>query len=55
MGPPIPGTKVKIVDDQGNEVAKGKEGEVICRGPGVMRGYWNKPEETAKTLKNGWL
>lgn len=55
VGPPIPGTNVKIVDDQGNEVAQGKEGEIICQGPGVMQGYWKKPEETAKTLKDGWL
>lgn len=55
VGPPIPGLLVKLVDDAGNEVPQGNEGEIICKGPGVMRGYWNKPEETAAALKDGWL
>jgi acyl-CoA synthetase (AMP-forming)/AMP-acid ligase II len=46
---------VKIVDDNGNEVQRGQEGEIICKGPMVMKGYLNKPRETADALKNGWL
>jgi long-chain acyl-CoA synthetase len=55
VGPPIPGLSVKIIDDAGQEVPRGNEGEIICKGPGVMLGYLNKPDETAATLKDGWL
>ncbi len=48
-------TEVKIVDAQGTEVPRGTVGEVIVRGPNVMQGYWNKPEQTAAALKNGWM
>ncbi|MGD0854737.1 MAG: class I adenylate-forming enzyme family protein [Dehalococcoidia bacterium] len=54
-GFPISGMAVKIVDDNGNEVQRGQEGEIICKGPMVMKGYLNKPRETADALKNGWL
>ena len=49
------GVNVKIVDPQGQEVARGTVGEIIVRGPNIMQGYWNKPEETAKALRDGWL
>ena len=49
------GVNVKIVDPQGQEVARGMVGEIIVRGPNIMQGYWNKPEETAKALRDGWL
>ncbi|WP_193452462.1 long-chain-fatty-acid--CoA ligase [Pseudomonas nitroreducens] len=49
------GVNVMIVDEQGVEVPRGTVGEIIVRGPNIMQGYWNKPEETAKTLRNGWL
>ncbi len=55
VGPPIPDVEVKIVDDECNELPVGKEGEVICKGPVVMKGYYYKPEETAAALKDGWL
>lgn len=55
VGPAIPGCEVKIVDESGNEVARGEIGEVICRGPNIMKGYWNQPQATAETLRNGWL
>ncbi len=55
VGPPIPGLELMLVDDRGNAVPKGREGEIICRGPGVMKGYLNKPEATAAALRNGWL
>ncbi|MFK0087309.1 long-chain-fatty-acid--CoA ligase [Pseudomonas sp. NPDC090755] len=49
------GVLVKIVDEQGEEVPRGTVGEIIVRGPNIMQGYWNKPEETAKALRDGWL
>ncbi|MDP9656724.1 UNVERIFIED_ORG: long-chain acyl-CoA synthetase [Pseudomonas putida] len=49
------GVNVKIVDPQGQEVARGTVGEIIVRGPNIMQGYWNKPEETARALRDGWL
>ncbi|MGE8150241.1 long-chain-fatty-acid--CoA ligase [Pseudomonas vancouverensis] len=49
------GVNVKIVDLQGNEVPRGTVGEIIVRGANIMQGYWNKPEETARALRNGWL
>lgn len=57
IGLPITGTECKIVDlaEGTSEVAVGEEGELCIRGPQVMKGYWNKPEETAIALRNGWL
>jgi long-chain acyl-CoA synthetase len=55
IGVPLPSTEMKCVDDQGNEVAIGEPGEIIARGPQVMRGYWRQPEETKLVLRNGWL
>ncbi|WP_349606495.1 AMP-binding protein [Cupriavidus sp. DF5525] len=54
-GLPIPGVETRIVDPvDGKDVDVGKEGELIVRGPNVMKGYLNKPEETAAALKDGW-
>ncbi|WP_019122982.1 class I adenylate-forming enzyme family protein [Brevibacillus massiliensis] len=47
--------ELKIVDDEGSEVPAGQVGEIVCRGSLVMKGYWNNPEATAETLKDGWL
>ncbi|MGI9301400.1 MAG: AMP-binding protein, partial [Gammaproteobacteria bacterium] len=56
IGLPVPSTEVSLRDDDGNEVATGERGELWVRGPQVMRGYWNRPEETAETLReDGWL
>ena len=55
IGLPMPSTEVVLKDDDGNEVAKGEAGELCVRGPQVMQGYWNRPEETADTIKDGWL
>lgn len=52
-GQSIPGTDVRILDEQGQEVPTGEIGEVVVRGPNVMLGYWNKPEQTAAVLKDG--
>ncbi|MBW2117515.1 MAG: AMP-binding protein [Deltaproteobacteria bacterium] len=55
IGTPAGVVEVKIVDPNGKEVAIGEEGEIIIRGPNVMKGYFNRPEETAKTIVGGWL
>ncbi len=55
IGQPLPGVTMKVVDKDGVEVAQGKEGELLIRGHNVMKGYYKKPEETAKTIVNGWL
>lgn len=55
IGLPMKGTRMKVVDDQGNELPPGKEGEILISGPMLMKGYWQNPEETAKVLKGGWL
>jgi acyl-CoA synthetase (AMP-forming)/AMP-acid ligase II len=48
-------TQVRIVNPQGKEVSCGTVGEVAVSGPGVMLGYWNKPEQTAAVVRNGWM
>ena len=55
IGVPVPGTDVALVDDDAEPVDPGKPGELLVKGPQVMRGYWNRPDETAKTLQNGWV
>jgi long-chain acyl-CoA synthetase len=55
IGIPVPGTQVRLVDDAGAPVPLGSPGELVVRGPQVMQGYWNRPDETAKTLRDGWL
>jgi len=55
IGMPVPSTEVRIVDDAGNVLPVGKEGEIQVKGPQVMLGYYNKPEETANTIRDGWL
>jgi long-chain acyl-CoA synthetase len=55
IGVPLPGTDVRIVDDEGRDVRSGEAGELIVRGPQVMAGYWQRPDETARALRDGWL
>jgi long-chain acyl-CoA synthetase len=57
VGLPFPDTDCRIVDlnDGRTEMAVGQTGELIIRGPQIMQGYWNNPEETAAALKDGWL
>jgi len=57
IGLPFPDTVSKVVDVETGEeeLPPGETGELIIKGPQVMKGYWNRPEETAQTLRNGWL
>lgn len=55
IGVPAPSTDVRIVDDEGKDVALGERGEIIAKGPQIMKGYLNRPEATAKVIKDGWL
>lgn len=55
IGIPLPSTQAKIVDESGEERLPGEIGELIVSGPQVMRGYWNREEETANVLRDGWL
>lgn len=57
VGVPLPGTEIKLVNlnNQESEVPIGESGELLVRGPQVMKGYWNMPQETAETLQDGWL
>lgn len=55
IGVPMPSTDMRCVDDDGNEVALGMPGEIIAKGPQVMLGYWQRQDETANVLKDGWL
>ncbi len=50
IGVPIPGTYMKLIDDEGVEVAIGQTGEIAIKGPQVMAGYWQRPDETAKVM-----
>jgi long-chain acyl-CoA synthetase len=54
VGRAVRGSEIKIVDEQGNEVPAGEQGELIWRGTGMMKGYWKEPELTKKVLKNGY-
>jgi long-chain acyl-CoA synthetase len=56
VGMPLPNTEVAILDDDENPVAEGQPGEICIRGPQVMRGYWQRPDETAKVMtKDGFF
>ncbi|NGO74146.1 long-chain fatty acid--CoA ligase [Streptomyces sp. YC504] len=54
-GRAVAGTEVMIVDPEDREVPRGAVGEIVVRGGGIMLGYWNRPEETAQTLRGGWM
>jgi long-chain acyl-CoA synthetase len=55
VGPPIPGVQVTIQDDADRVLPTGELGEVCVKGPNVMLGYYRDPEETARTIRGGWL
>ncbi|MDM0055631.1 AMP-binding protein [Variovorax fucosicus] len=56
QGVPVPGVTIRIVDaDTGADVPTGEIGEIVLASPGTFKGYWNKPEATAATLRNGWV
>jgi long-chain acyl-CoA synthetase len=55
IGIPVPSTEVKCVDEKGKEVPVGEPGEIVARGPQIMLGYWERPEDTKAVLKDGWL
>ncbi|GAB2738755.1 hypothetical protein GCM10027174_10080 [Salinifilum aidingensis] len=55
LGRPVPTKAVRVIDSDGNDVADGEPGEMVVAGKPMMSGYWNRPEETAKVLRDGWL
>ncbi|KJS01625.1 MAG: hypothetical protein VR68_04480 [Peptococcaceae bacterium BRH_c4a] len=55
LGKPVFFCDVKILKDDGQEAAAHEAGEIVVKGPTVMTGYWNRPEDTAKTIVDGWL
>ena len=55
VGRAVPQVEIRIVDGQGTEVAPGEPGEIISRGPHIMKGYFRKPDATAERIRDGWL
>lgn len=55
IGIPFPSTDIKLIDDSGKEVPAGEMGELCVKGPQVMKGYWQRPDETAKVMDGEWL
>lgn len=54
-GQAIPGTDLAIMDPEGRILGRGEIGEICARGPNIMQGYWNLPEQTAETIRDGWI
>jgi len=55
IGTPIEGVEMKVVDEDGEEVAQGEVGEIVIRGHNVMKGYWQRPDATAEAMRGGWF
>ena len=55
IGTPIRDVQMAVVDDQGNELPAGEVGEIVIRGPNVMKGYWQRPDATAEAMRGGWF
>src|SRR5208283_1081800 len=55
IGTPVSGVQMRVVDQDEHEVPQGEVGEIVIRGPNVMKGYWHRPEATAKAIRDGWF
>ncbi|HHO75854.1 MAG TPA: hypothetical protein ENN05_05440 [Deltaproteobacteria bacterium] len=55
IGPCVPGVEARVVDDDDKTLAQGETGEILFKGPNIMKGYYNKPRETQEVIKDGWL
>ncbi len=55
IGTPIEGVEMRLVDDEDKEVPTGEVGEIVIRGPNVMKGYWGQPDATAEVVRDGWF
>jgi long-chain acyl-CoA synthetase len=55
IGTPVEGVEMKVVDEDGDEAPQGEVGEIVIRGPNVMKGYWNRPDASQETIADGWL
>lgn len=55
IGLPLPGIETKIIDNTGQELPPNTPGELIVKGPNIIQKYWNRPEETTRSIKGGWL
>ncbi len=55
IGTPISGVEMRVVDEEGHEVPDGEVGEIVIKGPNVMKGYWHRPEATAEAIRDGWF
>jgi len=55
IGVPIPGVEMRVVDEEGRELKTGEVGEIVIRGPNVMKGYYRRPAETAQAIRHGWF
>jgi long-chain acyl-CoA synthetase len=55
IGTPIEGVEMRVVDEDGKEVEQGQVGEIAIKGHNVMKGYWNKPDATEESIKDGWF
>jgi long-chain acyl-CoA synthetase len=55
VGVPIEGVQMRIVNEDGEEVPIGSRGEIVIRGPNVMKGYWGRPDATAEVIRDGWF
>jgi long-chain acyl-CoA synthetase len=55
IGTPVAGVEMRVVDDDGGDVEQGEVGEIVIKGPNVMKGYWRKDDATAEAIKDGWF